>query len=605
MFRFPPENTPVTLDPLASIAVTSLPDVNVASMPNVNIGNTPNVNINNMPSVTISSMPAVNVSSMPNVTLAGTSSVSLNAVGPLGSTLSVKTNTLGDFRTAPSPATVVGFGQQWADKMVPEVQIDGVYGVPLQALTYVINGGATGGSSWSGGTTHGIFIVNSANTAGSAGAIISRRRVRYRAGQGCVFMFTTVFSAPSANHLQAAGACSSVGGLMVGYYSNTGSAPTELQLIRLTDGVARVVQVTITGIANGSTTATLTIDSQVFTITFTMNAVNNNNLAAIQLASQISNLYVPDINGNVVTLVERLPLGAWTGTHSLTGTGLTATVTTLTAGTAPTVTTLGQSVWNGDRLDGTGPSGVTINPLFGNIWRIDTQYLGYGCITLWNEISVNGATEWTRCHTIAHPNSSQAVNLSQPSMPMAVMCRALAGGLSNVQMGCGSMCGYVTGEKYFYGPRFTLSNFTTVTTLSQNSVVLLFQNGGRKLGRANQTVVYLKSWTASIAGGTGAGIFKLIRTPTITVGGNVISLDENVTSINADVTTTTGIAAAATPDKVLHSIVCAPNSAESFVFSAEVTLQPGEIMAATWTPVSAPGGSFSSAQVSVNLSEDC
>lgn len=79
-------------------------------------------------------------------------------------------------------------------------------------------------------------------------------------------------------------------------------------------------------------------------------------------------------------------------------------------------TWVAQSAFNLDTLDGSGPSGVTIDPTKGNVYRITFQWLGYGAITYFIEHPVSGS--FIPVHRVEYANANTAPSLSNPSLPM-------------------------------------------------------------------------------------------------------------------------------------------------------------------------------------------
>jgi len=59
-----------------------------------------------------------------------------------------------------------------------------------------------------------------------------------------------------------------------------------------------------------------------------------------------------------------------------------------------------QSNWNGDKLDGTGPSGITLNPALDQIFWTDVEWLGVGSVRC--GFVINGS--FYICHTFNHAN---------------------------------------------------------------------------------------------------------------------------------------------------------------------------------------------------------
>jgi hypothetical protein len=59
------------------------------------------------------------------------------------------------------------------------------------------------------------------------------------------------------------------------------------------------------------------------------------------------------------------------------------TIRTNTSGTPSDTNTVLQSSWNGDKLDGTGPSGITLNLARVQIMWTDIEWLGVGNVRCW------------------------------------------------------------------------------------------------------------------------------------------------------------------------------------------------------------------------------
>ena len=63
---------------------------------------------------------------------------------------------------------------------------------------------------------------------------------------------------------------------------------------------------------------------------------------------------------------------------------------------------IAQSNWNGDKLDGTGTSGITLNPALVQIFWTDVEWLGVGSVRV--GFVING--QFIVCHTFNHANQS-------------------------------------------------------------------------------------------------------------------------------------------------------------------------------------------------------
>jgi hypothetical protein len=94
---------------------------------------------------------------------------------------------------------------------------------------------------------------------------------------------------------------------------------------------------------------------------------------------------------------------------SVTGIG----VRTFTSG-APVTTIVAQTAWNLDRLDGTGPSKLTLDPTKTQIFVIDFQWLGVGRIRF--GFDLNGLIVY--CHQIFNANLIVVPYMTSPNLPL-------------------------------------------------------------------------------------------------------------------------------------------------------------------------------------------
>jgi hypothetical protein len=77
-------------------------------------------------------------------------------------------------------------------------------------------------------------------------------------------------------------------------------------------------------------------------------------------------------------------------------------------------TKVDQSSWNVDKLDGTGPSGITLDVTKTNIFVIDFEWLGVGRVRF--GVNVDGVTYY--CHELLNANSLTLVYMSTPNLPL-------------------------------------------------------------------------------------------------------------------------------------------------------------------------------------------
>jgi len=96
-----------------------------------------------------------------------------------------------------------------------------------------------------------------------------------------------------------------------------------------------------------------------------------------------------------------------------TGTGYQIVRRTYTSGAAVD-TEINQSAWNGDKLNGTGASGFTLNAATANILFIDIEWLGVGSVRV--GFVING--QLITAHTFYNANSLTTVYMQTANLPI-------------------------------------------------------------------------------------------------------------------------------------------------------------------------------------------
>ena len=116
------------------------------------------------------------------------------------------------------------------------------------------------------------------------------------------------------------------------------------------------------------------------------------------------------------------------------GTTLKIVRRTYTSG-SPVDTEISQSSWNGDKLDGTGTSGFTLDPAKSNILFIDIEWLGVGSVRV--GFVINGIL--ITAHTFNNANSLTTVYMQTANLPIRYeieTAAALSSGTYTLQQIC-------------------------------------------------------------------------------------------------------------------------------------------------------------------------
>jgi hypothetical protein len=126
-------------------------------------------------------------------------------------------------------------------------------------------------------------------------------------------------------------------------------------------------------------------------------------------------------------------------------------------------TAIPQSNWNGDRLDGTGLSGITLNPALTQIFWTDIEWLGVGSVRV--GFVING--QYIVCHTFNHANIAgntttymgtavlpvrYEISSTGPSATMRQICSTV------ISEGGYSLSGIPTGVGHTLGSAIVLPN---------------------------------------------------------------------------------------------------------------------------------------------------
>jgi hypothetical protein len=134
-------------------------------------------------------------------------------------------------------------------------------------------------------------------------------------------------------------------------------------------------------------------------------------------------------------------------------------------------TVVGRESWNGDRLDGTGASGLTLDITKSHIFYTDIEWLGVGSVRI--GVVINGT--FINCHTFNHANIIPHTYITTACLPIRyeIFNRAATSGTSNLSQICSTVLsegGYEPKEQLFcqLGPPagLALSSTTRVPLIS-------------------------------------------------------------------------------------------------------------------------------------------
>ena len=328
------------------------------------------------------------------------------------------------------------FGENIAVPITPKIQGDAVYGLdPREFETFTFS--ATGVATHANST----FIVGAGSSANSYGVIRSTNFIRYRPGQGVVARFTGSFSSNPVGFTQRAGFFNQEQAIQIGYAHTNG----QFGVLRANGGKAHIHEFTFTTLANGDVTVTLN------GVSFTAVTLNSGTLAGniSQLAQGLRSqalfnaLYLLEYNQNQIKFLAS-SLGSQTGTFNMTSSAtITFTQQARQIGQTQTENWTFQEDFTIDKLDGTGYSGVTLDPSKLNVYQINFRWLGAGEIRYAVENPSNG--DMIFFHHEHYSNRNELPHLDNPSMKIGYVAANLDNAVGVVTCRGASFLGAIEG----------------------------------------------------------------------------------------------------------------------------------------------------------------
>jgi len=136
---------------------------------------------------------------------------------------------------------------------------------------------------------------------------------------------------------------------------------------------------------------------------------------------------------------------------------------TPTPGTPSDVRTVAQANWNGDKLDGTGASGYTLDISKAQILFMDFEWLGVGSVRC--GFIING--EYIVCHTFNNANDISSVYMTTATLPMGyqiISASALAASMKAICCSVVSEGGFEQTSIEHVARRVNATSASTITT---------------------------------------------------------------------------------------------------------------------------------------------
>jgi hypothetical protein len=196
-------------------------------------------------------------------------------------------------------------------------------------------------------------------------------------------------------------------------------------------------------------------------------------------------------------------------------------------------TTVAQGSWNLDPMDGTGPSGVTLDFAETAILVIAFEWLGVG--SAWMGFVVDGVIYYA--HRFDNANVNPAVYMSTPNLPTRYELDAGAGLVGNATLDC--ICSSVSSEGGLQGTgtKFGFALPARVTGIGSGASHTMFSI------RHNGTyprVTIVPTSVGPLADSNGTSKWELIYNPTFTVAPTWLAATRGYCDIDSDGAVTLG-----------------------------------------------------------------
>jgi VCBS repeat-containing protein len=454
------------------------------------------------------------------------------------------------------------FGSINTESLTPIFQCDAVYGVNTGLVEATVNSSGTATASDSN------FVTTTGTSVGGFGVIQSRKRLRYRPGQGVIGRCTAAFTSGVASSYQVAGFGHAEDGVYFGYNG------TSFGVLYSQRGVREVRTLTVSVASSTNENVTVQLNGTNNTVAVT----NSGNIqrTVYELSQGTYSGWKAYPVGATVVFV-RSNAGTASGAYGLTASTAVGSFAQTKAGAGASDTWVPQASWNGyDKLDGTGASGVTLDPTKYNVYQFGIQYLGAGVVTFQVEVvPTNGNNaDFVTVHTLRLPNTLTTTSFSNPSFPFTMAAYSL-GSTTDLTIKCGSFAGFIEGQKRLHGNRFCYVDTSTSVDSGSYHVLFTVQNSRYYQGKTNQAVINIVSLSAALKANQPCTIY-LIKNATLVGNPNFSSYATNSCSTSDTAATTCTFS---TNDQIVWAGLLGDTGDLDHHFNTlieELTIQPGE-----------------------------
>lgn len=431
---------------------------------------------------------------------------------------------------------------------VPQIQLNFTRGIPPFAETFTFDTGTVVETQSTAQCSTGAGVFG-------YGLVRSKQWIPYYAGTGNMLRVSCQFDTAKANSLQQCGFGNQENAMRFGY-----DGVSFGTLIR-TGGLAELVTFTITT-HNNNSTISFDLNGVTYNITTpgTSEVANAqaiaNNAAFGPDKAYVAEFYT-DLSGavKVIFAATTIDVKTFSSTINWNGGPGAGTFVQTRAGAPDVDDFVAQTDWNIDKMDGTGPSGVTLNPQSRNIYQIRYQWLGYGAIVFSITDPATGIFKDVHRESLLGVNGGTASPIVlNPQMQVEVFA-ANRGNGGDMKVFTSSMMAGAQGKVRPSPLVFAFQHLKTISTTT--SPLVSYYVARTFNGKLNYVTCKAVSLSVSVAAGANEqGVLRLIRNSTLTA--------PSYQEIDADSSVWSDIAATASSGgTVVFEIVLAARNSET------------------------------------------
>ncbi len=413
------------------------------------------------------------------------------------------------------------FGEQSVAELTPVVQVQFPYNINTDIWEIRDNNGASS-------VVSNMANLSTGAVANQSSAILTRIPVKYNPGQGALVRFTAIYTTGAANSTQYVGVGSTEDGYFFGFDG------TAFGILRRQGGKPETRRLPITTPSTTNEDVTITLNSiaeTTVTVTNTGDATLTANEIAAHDYSDVGAGWEVHAMGSTVFFTSYAS-GSKAGTYTLAGATAAGIFAQSLAGVSATDSTVAQTAWSDDVFDGTGPSGVTLDPTKGNVYQIRYQWLGFGLISFYIEDPSDGS--YQLAHKIEYANANTVPSVDNPTLPLCVMAKNTSN-TSDIVVKVGSMAGFVEGKNSLFGLPHSLSIETGGADATETPVMTIHSHDIYQ-GTLNRVRARFTLGSVSVDG-TKPVTVRVRKNATLT-GASFSALDSNKSIMQVDTSAT-------------------------------------------------------------------